>query len=46
MENFEKEGKAEFWEDEYGSGILDRVEGGETARPPGDCGGQFYVSTW
>ena len=46
MENFKKEGKAEFWEDEYDSSILDRLEGGEMARPLGDCGGQFYVSTW
>lgn len=46
MENFKKEGKAELWEDEYNSSILDRLEGVEMARSLGDCGGQFYVSTW
>lgn len=38
-----KKGETEFLEDYYG--MSDRLEG-QTARPSGDCGGRFYVSTW
>lgn len=41
MENFEKEGKVQFLEDSNGRSVSDRLEGGESVRPPGACGVGF-----